>query len=91
MSVSDPDGREIIRLDTLRKWAFDLLLLGVPAGFSLLSAASLWVVNRVLDHDKEMAVMKSNVTQLQKLNGVAIHSTHEETIAAKISSEEVDR
>lgn len=51
MSIMDAEGNEIIRVGTLNAWAFKIAIWIAPL-------FSVWLVNKVLKHDTDIAVLK---------------------------------
>ena len=54
MSIMEPDQTEIIKLGTVHSWVFKISLWVMPI-------FSVWMVNTVLTHDRDIAVLKMQI------------------------------
>lgn len=54
MSIMEPDQTEIIKLGTVHSWVFKISLWAMPI-------FSVWMVNTVLTHDRDIAVLKMQI------------------------------
>ena len=62
MSITD-DQKEILKLGTVHAWVFKASLWAAPL-------LAVWMVNKVLSHDTEIALLKLEVAMSRKANGV---------------------
>jgi hypothetical protein len=81
VSITD-DQKEIIRLGTVHSWVFKIVLWGAPV-------FGLWAVNRIVDHDTQIAVLKMQVQMLSGSGGSVsqnVNVGHAKDPAAQLAS-----